>query len=144
MSIRDLSCSASWAGCPPCRSEIPELQAAYETLAPQGIVMLGISMREDPADAIAYADRVGATFPVRVDPTWAADMLEGAQDPRLVAIAESTRTWQINNWPTHVFIDRDGIVRTTPWDDRTAVSDGQLTLDTAPASTLQARPGDRP
>lgn len=52
----------SW--CPPCRSEIPELQAAYETLAPQGVVMLGISMREDPADAIAYADRVGATFPV--------------------------------------------------------------------------------
>lgn len=123
----------SW--CPPCRSEMPELQAAYETLAPRGVVMLAISMREDPADAVAYAERSGATYPVLMDPSLVVNALDGTQDPELAAIAESTRTWQVNNFPTHLFIDRDGIVRAVviqPMSYETAVSYGELILATAP------------
>jgi thiol-disulfide isomerase/thioredoxin len=96
----------SW--CPPCRSEMPELQAAYETLAPQGVVMLAISMREDPADAVAYADVSGATFPVLMDPNSVASSIDAAQYPQLAPLAESTRTWQINNWPTLYRYDGGG------------------------------------
>lgn len=134
----------SW--CRPCRSEMPELQAAYTTLAPQGVVMLAISMREDPADAVAYAERTGAAFPVLMDPSIVTSALADAQSPELIEIAESTRTWQINNWPTHVFIDRNGIVRAVviePMDYKMAVSYGELILASPePASTPQAGPAE--
>jgi peroxiredoxin len=122
----------SW--CPPCRTEMPELQAAWETLEPQGVVMLGISMRESPEEAVAYADRAGATFPVLTDPTWAADTLEQSGDPVLAAIAQSTRSWQVINFPTHIFIDREGIVRAVvlaQMDYDTAVGYGAMILKTA-------------
>lgn len=99
----------SW--CPPCRAEMPDLVHAYNTLAPQGVVMLAISMREDPADAVAYAELNGATFPVLVDPLMVVDILKSADSPELLQIASETRSWQINNYPTHIFIDPDGIVR---------------------------------
>lgn len=121
----------SW--CPPCRTEMPELQAAWETLEPQGVVMLGISMRESPEEAVAYANRTGATFPVLMDPTWAADALEQSGDPVWAAIAQSTRSWQVVNFPTHIFIDREGIVRAVvlaQMDYDTAVGYGEMILET--------------
>lgn len=98
--------------------------------------MLGISMREDPATAVAYAEQTGATFPVLMDPNWAVDVLDGAEDPDLVAIAEDTRTWQVVNFPTHIFIDPEGIVRAVvlaPMTYEEAVSYGELTLTDNPA-----------
>ena len=127
----------SW--CPPCRAEMPELQGAYETLAPQGVVMLAISMREDPADAVAYAEASGATFPVLMDPNWVVDSIDAAQYPQLAPLAESTRTWQIVNFPTHIFIDRDGIVQAVviePMNYETAVSYGEMILNPQPASAV--------
>ncbi len=134
----------SW--CPPCRAEMPELVKAFDTLAPQGVVMLAISMREDPADAVAYAERSGANFPVLIDPGLVVNSLEGIQDPEIAAIAASTRIWQVNNFPTHLFIDRDGVVRAVviqPMSYETAVSYGELILASpAPASTPQAGSSD--
>ena len=40
----------SW--CPPCRTEV---QRAYEQLEPEGLRLLGVSVRESPLDAAAYA-----------------------------------------------------------------------------------------
>lgn len=125
----------SW--CPPCRSEMPELQAAYETLAPQGVMMLAISMRENPADAVAYAETSGVTFPVLMDPTWVVEGIDSSQYPQFAPIAESTRTWQVVNFPTHIFIDREGIVRAVviePMDYEMAVSYGELILNSVSAS----------
>ena len=96
----------SW--CPPCRAEMPELQAAWEVLEPQGLVMIGASMREDPRDSVAYADRLGATFPITVDPNYLTAVADPEAFPDLF---ETAATWQVRNFPTHVFIDRDGIVR---------------------------------
>lgn len=84
----------SW--CPPCRSEFPEMQAAYATaLQPAGVIVLAISLDEPPAAAAGFAARNNGTFPILTDPK---RLLTGAAYP-------------IVNFPTHILIDRDGIVR---------------------------------
>lgn len=121
----------SW--CPPCRAEMPEVQAAYDTLAPKGVIMLGVSMREEPADAVAYANRVGATFPILADPNYLSSMFPENQYPDIRKLVE---TYQVNNFPTHIFIDRDGIVRAVvlkPMDYATAVRYGEMILGTPPS-----------
>jgi peroxiredoxin len=96
----------SW--CPPCRAEMPEVQAAWQQLEPRGMNMIGVSLQEDPRDAVAYADRVGATFPIAVDPNFLTAVADPEAFPDLF---ETAQTWEIRNYPTHVFIDADGIVR---------------------------------
>ncbi|MFT4036601.1 MAG: TlpA disulfide reductase family protein [Thermomicrobiales bacterium] len=89
----------SW--CPPCRAEFPDIQAAYSQLEPKGLRMLGVSLRESPIDAAAYAGRNGATFLVLSDP-----------DER-----DTGAAYPVLNFPTHIFIDRDGIVRSVVLED---------------------------
>ena len=89
----------SW--CPPCRAEFPDIQAAYAQLEPRGLRMLGVSLRESPLDAAAYAGANGATFLVLSDP-----------DER-----DTGSAYPIYNFPTHIFIDRDGIIRSIVLED---------------------------
>jgi cytochrome c biogenesis protein CcmG, thiol:disulfide interchange protein DsbE len=84
---------ASW--CQPCRAEMPDLKAAYQELDGTGIVMLAISLDEPIEDAYLYAAQNQVTFVILSDPT-------------REHVAES---YQINNFPTHIFIDAEGIVR---------------------------------
>jgi peroxiredoxin len=111
----------SW--CPPCRAEFPDIQAAYSKLEPQGLRMLGVSLRESPVDAAAYAGRNGATFLVLSDPD---ETDTGAAYPIL-------------NFPTHIFIDKDGIVRSVvleDMDEEQAIAQASRVLnDAAPASS---------
>ena len=83
----------SW--CPPCRSEMPDMEAAYKELAPRGLVMLAVSLDEPPSAAFDYAARNGATYLI-------------ATDPERRATGEG---YPIVNFPTHILIDREGIVR---------------------------------
>ena len=84
----------SW--CPPCRSEFPEMQAAYaKALQPNGVVLLAVSLDEPPEAAAGFAARNNGTFPILTDPDRA---FTGAAYP-------------IANFPTHILIDREGIVR---------------------------------
>jgi cytochrome c biogenesis protein CcmG/thiol:disulfide interchange protein DsbE len=89
----------SW--CPPCRAEFPDIQAAYAQLEPQGLHMLGVSLRESPLDAAAYAGANDATFLVLSDP-----------DER-----DTGASYPIFNFPTHIFIDREGIIRSIVLED---------------------------
>jgi cytochrome c biogenesis protein CcmG/thiol:disulfide interchange protein DsbE len=104
----------SW--CPPCRAEFPDIQAAYAELEPRGLRMVGVSLRESAADAATYAARNGATFLVLSDP-------------------DSTDTggaYPIYNFPTHIFIDRDGVIRSIVLEDmdtEQAVAEGSSILD---------------
>jgi cytochrome c biogenesis protein CcmG, thiol:disulfide interchange protein DsbE len=82
----------SW--CPPCRSEMPEMQAAYERLQPQGLVLMAVSLDESVDDAVSYAKLNGATYEVAADP-----------------YRKGTAAYPIANFPTHILIDREGIVR---------------------------------
>ena len=110
----------SW--CPPCRAEFPDIQAAYSQLEPKGIRMLGVSLRESPVDAAAYAGRNGATFLVLSDPD---ETDTGAAYPIL-------------NFPTHIFIDKNGIVRSVileDMDEEQAITEAQRVLDDAPPAS---------
>jgi peroxiredoxin len=83
----------SW--CPPCRSEMPDAEAAYEQLAPKGLVLLAVSL-DEPADAAAaFAARNNATFTILSDPNR----------------ANTGQFYPILNFPTHLFIDSSGIIR---------------------------------
>jgi thiol-disulfide isomerase/thioredoxin len=55
---------ASW--CAPCREEIPVLDAY--TARPDAIDVLGVVVRDRPADALALADELGPGYPSVVDP----------------------------------------------------------------------------
>ena len=83
----------SW--CPPCRAEMPDMQAAYEQLGPKGLVLLAVSLGEPPEDAARFAARNNATFTILVDPNRAL----------------TSNAYPIYNFPTHIFIDSAGIVR---------------------------------
>jgi peroxiredoxin len=84
---------ASW--CQPCRAEMPELKEAYQQLEGSGIVMLAISLDEPIEDAYLYAAQNQVTFMILSDPTR----------------EHVGSSYQINNFPTHIFIDAQGIVR---------------------------------
>jgi cytochrome c biogenesis protein CcmG/thiol:disulfide interchange protein DsbE len=89
----------SW--CPPCRAEFPDIQAAYAKLEPKGLRMLGVSLRESPLDAATYAARNGATFLVLSDPDE----------------SDTGAAYPIYNFPTHIFIDSNGIIRAIVLED---------------------------
>lgn len=82
----------SW--CPPCRSEMPEMQAAWEELAPSGMVLLAVSLDEPLEDAVRYAEMNGATYAVAADP-----------------FRRGTAAYAVANFPTHILIGPDGVVR---------------------------------
>lgn len=121
----------SW--CPPCRAEMPELQAAWEVLEPRGLIMIGASIKEDPRDSVAYAQRVGATFPITVDPNY----LTAVADPQAFPdLFETAVTWEIRNFPTHVFIDHDGIVRAVVLEQMTteeAIAYAEMVMGESPS-----------
>ena len=56
----------SW--CPPCRAEFPDVEQAYEQLEPAGVQLLGVSVRESPLEAAAYAGENKASFLILSDP----------------------------------------------------------------------------
>ena len=79
--------------CKPCADELPLFQAEAERRA-NDVVFLGIDHFEPLADGRAIVKRTKVRFPVGFDRT-------GTVAPTYGAIA----------FPTTVFIDRDGIVR---------------------------------
>lgn len=56
---------ATW--CPPCRKEMPDLEALYRRFAPQGLVILGID-DEDAPTVQPFITQHGITYPVLLDP----------------------------------------------------------------------------
>jgi thiol-disulfide isomerase/thioredoxin len=103
---------ASW--CDPCKAEFPEIDAAYQRLAPQGVTFLAVNYNDDYAEATRFAAQYGATFPI----VFTTSRLAGDQ-------------WDVRNFPTHMYIDADGIVRalvTSPLDTETAVARGRQLL----------------
>ena len=57
---------ASW--CPPCRAEMPNLQAYYDIHQNDGFELLMINSQESEATARSFIEASGFTFPVGLDP----------------------------------------------------------------------------
>lgn len=81
--------------CPPCRTKFADVQTAYEQLEPRGLTLLAVSLGDKPSEATNFAELNGVTFDVLLDP-----------DRTL-----TSPTYPIYNFPTHIFIDENGIVQ---------------------------------
>jgi thiol-disulfide isomerase/thioredoxin len=83
---------ATW--CPPCREEMPALQAFYEKHKSDGFVLVSIN-QEEPREVVEpFVKEFGLTFPVWLDLDYQAE-----------------REFKTNSLPSSFVIDRTGRVR---------------------------------
>jgi len=87
-----LTFGASW--CAACKSEAPDIEAAYQKHKAAGAVVLAVNISEDSETVRDYSDRVGLTFPAVADP-----------DTRIAS------AYRVNGIPAHFFIDASGVLR---------------------------------
>ncbi len=83
---------ASW--CPPCRAEMPTLQAAYKEYEAQGFVILGVNLNESEVAINSFKEKTGITFPILID-----------KDDHV------SRLYDIVPLPTSYFVDKNGVVQ---------------------------------
>jgi thiol-disulfide isomerase/thioredoxin len=83
---------ATW--CPSCQDEFPLMNRYAARYASAGLVIIAVDLREEEGAVAAFADQLGATFPLGLD----ADGAVAA-------------TWDAIALPVHFWIDAEGIVR---------------------------------
>jgi thiol-disulfide isomerase/thioredoxin len=83
---------ATW--CPPCKEEMPTLQAFYEKYKDDGFVLIAIDQEETRDVVQPFVDEYGLTFPVWLDIDWLAQ-----------------KEFNTSNLPSSYVIDRKGQVR---------------------------------
>ncbi len=83
---------ASW--CVPCRSEFPVLRDAVSTHATDGLVLLGVSFKDDPTSARGFIASYGARWPTVPD-----------------ADGSLARAYRVVAPPQTYFIDATGVLR---------------------------------
>lgn len=67
---------ATW--CPPCRAEMPSMQALYEAYRERGLVVLAVSVDVQGRSAVApFIEARKLTFPVLLDPRSVAQSIYG-------------------------------------------------------------------
>lgn len=85
-----------YAACPPCRAEAADLQETYEQYADQGVVFIGVNVRDTGATATAFANEFGITYP---------SILDAESGDVQFAFAGKAAP---NAVPTTIVLDRDG------------------------------------
>ena len=80
--------------CPPCIDEFPLMNGFAARYGDDGLIILAIDVKEEEGIVAAFAERLGAMFPLGLDS-------DGSVAARWDAIA----------LPVHFWIDKDGIVR---------------------------------
>ena len=93
---------ATW--CPPCRREMPLLDAVQKEYGPQGVTIVGIDLEESPETVRAYIESVGVTYPI-----WLDDPAQNAPDRTRDVYTKIGGV----GLPTTVFIGRDGVVQSS-------------------------------
>ncbi len=83
---------ATW--CKPCKEEMPAMQASYDKLSGQGLVVLAVNELEDTDKVIEHVRTHGHTFPVVMD------------HDNVVA-----NHYGVVGLPASFLVDRQGIVR---------------------------------
>ena len=82
---------ATW--CPPCRQEMPTLQAYFQDHQAQGFVLVAIDAGDRPEEVGEFVDRYGLTFPVWLDPD-----------------SQTLDEFRTNSLPSSYLVDRQGWV----------------------------------
>ena len=82
---------ATW--CKPCEDEMPAMERLYQALRGSAFEMVAISVDEDEAPVNAFAQRLGLSFPVLMDPS-----------QRIAAAYQTFR------FPESLLVGRDGVI----------------------------------
>jgi len=80
--------------CPPCVDEFPLMNRFSNRHADDGLVVIAVDVKEDEGIVAAFAEQLGATFPLGLDSDGSAAL-----------------RWDAIALPVHFWIDKDGIVR---------------------------------
>jgi peroxiredoxin len=83
---------ATW--CPPCRAEIPDLEATYLERREDGFVVLGVNVEEPRATVEQFMDEFDMTYPVLLD--------EGGRVLKM---------YRANGLPMSVLVDSAGVIQ---------------------------------
>ncbi len=83
---------ATW--CPPCRAELPGMNAVYDAYHEDGFVLLAVNGREEESLVSKFINEEGFTFPVLLDPQ-----------------GQVMSIYSVYSFPTTYIIDRDGVIR---------------------------------
>jgi peroxiredoxin len=80
--------------CTPCRNQLASLNKSYQTYRSAGLQVYGVGVDDEPAQAMEFARTSAVSFPMLLDPA------KGV-----------ARSYQVDNLPMTVLIDRSGVVR---------------------------------
>ena len=83
---------ATW--CPPCRTEMPDLEAVWREREKDGLVIVGVDLGESPSTIHAFVTRVSVTYPIALD-----------LDQRIGVL------YATSSLPTTYFIDASGTIQ---------------------------------
>ena len=99
---------ATW--CPPCRREMPDLEAFFRKHADEGFILLGVNVGEEKETVVQFVDMFHLTFPIWLDP-------------------DETTLRSLNSFslPYSIVIDREGFVRFA-WSGATCLSALESTI----------------
>ena len=84
---------ATW--CPPCKEEMPALQAFYDKYTDAGFTIIAINDGDPAPDVLQFVEDYALTFPVWLDPTYIA----------------TEQAFKTLNLPSSFVIDRTGTIR---------------------------------
>ena len=90
--VRLIDVWATWCG--PCRMIIPQLNSLHDRYRGQGLVVIGVSVDEDPADVVAFTKHVPLRYPA------------GMMNPEIARLLGEP-----DAVPTSYLIDRTGRLR---------------------------------
>lgn len=94
---------ATW--CPPCRDEMPVIEAAAQKYGDRGFRVLAVNVQEKSPQVVAFGQEMGLSFPLLLD-----------------ASGDVSRAYRVQNLPRSFFLARDGrVMRIHP---------GELTAET--------------
>jgi DsbE subfamily thiol:disulfide oxidoreductase len=82
---------ATW--CEYCREEMPAMQRLYREFSGKGFEIVGVNVKDKRAAAVAFAQKLGISYPIALDPNGEVGLLYGAF-----------------GMPLSYLIDRDGLV----------------------------------
>jgi peroxiredoxin len=83
---------ATW--CPPCREEMPSMEALHQKFGEQGLVVLAVNVEENGAEAVAaFLEQYPYTFPIILDP-----------------MMEAQQAYGVFRYPESFVIDRNGVI----------------------------------
>lgn len=84
---------ATW--CPPCKAEMPTLEAFYQAHQANGLAMLAINDGDPTAEVATFVQEYDLSFTVLLDPTYQA----------------TDHAFKTHNLPSSFVIDREGNIR---------------------------------